>query len=445
MRISTIRHKASTTFTVIRFVLIIAILVATAIPHSANAMTKCQKRQFDNVNPHYNCADSVAPACATGATVLVGADPEEQAFNFYLSKGFSKPQAAGMVANLKQESGFNPKSDNGTHKGIAQWDIGGRWDKKEVQNKGDTKGKPGNMVAYATSVSKDPLDYATELEFTMIELNGDYKDSTLNPLKKVTGEQAAPEAKANGDKKYPPEQVVAYIVQSNYEIADSSHDPESVENNRRMVSASKILTNYQDNELPSGVAVSASGGCELNAEGGCDNSNANIIVQIACGEWKKKVIEVPNGSNCDPKGIISTYVAAGGNSKHCGEAWCSDFVIYVFKQAGFKPETNPAAESWRQFFEKKNAWTAQAANAAPPKPGDVVKYTFDSDHVGIIVSVDTAKHTMNTIEGNTGGGDDPIKEIRGSEGLHQHVGRNYYDFTAIDGWGDTQKVFGGQQ
>lgn len=48
----------------------------------------------------------------------------EKAMNYFMSQGWTKNQAAGIVANLNAESGLNPHGkagDNGTANGIAQW------------------------------------------------------------------------------------------------------------------------------------------------------------------------------------------------------------------------------------------------------------------------------------------------------------------------------------
>jgi len=56
-------------------------------------------------------------------------DNAKTAYQFFLSKGLSAAQAAGIVGNLEQESGVNPESvqPNGPGRGIAQWSQGGRW------------------------------------------------------------------------------------------------------------------------------------------------------------------------------------------------------------------------------------------------------------------------------------------------------------------------------
>jgi len=46
-----------------------------------------------------------------------------EAVKYFMGKGWSLPQAIGIVANLLQESGLNPGAENSTgHVGVAQWD-----------------------------------------------------------------------------------------------------------------------------------------------------------------------------------------------------------------------------------------------------------------------------------------------------------------------------------
>jgi hypothetical protein len=76
-------------------------------------------------------------ALATAAPDVHAAPPAGQvAFNFFVSKGLSKAQAAGVVGNLVQESGLNPSSvqPDGPGRGIAQWSLGGRWDRSANDN-----------------------------------------------------------------------------------------------------------------------------------------------------------------------------------------------------------------------------------------------------------------------------------------------------------------------
>lgn len=50
-------------------------------------------------------------------------EKEDYAFNFFVNKGYTPQIAAGIVANIRHESNFNPATvgDGGKAKGIAQW------------------------------------------------------------------------------------------------------------------------------------------------------------------------------------------------------------------------------------------------------------------------------------------------------------------------------------
>lgn len=88
------------------------------------------------------------------------------AYNWLIGKGLSPNAAAGVVGNLKAESGVNPNSNqpDGPGRGIAQWSEGGRWE--------TLKQWAGN---------KDIYDLDTQLGFLWHELNTGYRH-VLNQL-----------------------------------------------------------------------------------------------------------------------------------------------------------------------------------------------------------------------------------------------------------------------
>src|ERR1041384_917946 len=70
-------------------------------------------------------------------TAAVSPSPnDEAAFMFFVGKGLSAVQAAGVVGNLDQESQMNPNAaqPGGPGRGIAQWSVGGRWDTSANDN-----------------------------------------------------------------------------------------------------------------------------------------------------------------------------------------------------------------------------------------------------------------------------------------------------------------------
>lgn len=88
---------------------------------------------------------------------------EKTAFQFFVSKGLTRSQAAGIVGNLIQESNVLPKAaqyGGGPGRGIAQWSIGGRWNSDHHDN----------VVWFAGTRGESPWALDTQLEFIWYEL-----------------------------------------------------------------------------------------------------------------------------------------------------------------------------------------------------------------------------------------------------------------------------------
>ena len=85
------------------------------------------------------------------------------AFNFFVSKGLTKDQAAGIVGNLMQESSVSPTIEQyggGPGRGIAQWSAGGRWDTS----------RNDNVATYAADHGESRWTLNTQLNFIWYEL-----------------------------------------------------------------------------------------------------------------------------------------------------------------------------------------------------------------------------------------------------------------------------------
>lgn len=105
-------------------------------------------------------------------------DKEKRAMEFFMSNGLTKHQAAGIVGNLIIESRLKTDAvgDGGKAKGIAQW--------HPDRYKG--------LVEYAKSKNKSPLDFDTQLEYILIEINGSQK--AYKVLEKLNNSKNADEA-----------------------------------------------------------------------------------------------------------------------------------------------------------------------------------------------------------------------------------------------------------
>lgn len=87
---------------------------------------------------------------------------ERTAFEFFVSKGLTHAQAAGIVGNLIQESNVLPGAvqPGGPGRGIAQWSAGGRWNSDYHDN----------LVWYAGSHGESDYSLTAQLQFIWYEL-----------------------------------------------------------------------------------------------------------------------------------------------------------------------------------------------------------------------------------------------------------------------------------
>ncbi len=137
---------------------------------------------------------------------------------------------------------------------------------------------------------------------------------------------------------------------------------------------------------------------ETPGGGGPIGEGATKIVAVAQAELDKGVCEVPMGSNCGPD--VQKYT--GGRC----EAWCADFVSWVYKEAGY-PFVGGASGGWRiagggalqGYFSKNEIFFSPGEK--DPQPGDVIGFKASGNitgHVGIVKSYSGGK--IITIEGN---------------------------------------------
>jgi hypothetical protein len=103
--------------------------------------------------------DESVGTTGTAATAFANDRP---AYDYFLAKGLTSFQAAGIVGNLDQESGVDPTAvqAGGPGRGIAQWSAGGRWD----TDAGD------NLVAYAATQGQPTSSLNVQLDFIWFEL-----------------------------------------------------------------------------------------------------------------------------------------------------------------------------------------------------------------------------------------------------------------------------------
>lgn len=115
------------------------------------------------------CCDTGSGSTEAGTTTS-DSNNEATIWNYLVgTMKLSSIQAAGIMGNMKQESGFNPTAtnpDSGAY-GIAQW----------YAERNDA------LASFAASKGKDKSDINVQLEYLRSELEGGYKSEVLDPIK----------------------------------------------------------------------------------------------------------------------------------------------------------------------------------------------------------------------------------------------------------------------
>jgi hypothetical protein len=131
------------------------------------------------------CADPADGSDDTGTSEAALSNAEQSAFNYFVAKGLTKVQAAGIVGNLIQESSVIPTAveyGGGPGRGIAQWSVGGRWNTSYHDN----------VTWYAAQHGLDRWALNTQLAFIWYELTTyGYGYSTLRSATTVTSATVA--------------------------------------------------------------------------------------------------------------------------------------------------------------------------------------------------------------------------------------------------------------
>jgi hypothetical protein len=122
-----------------------------------------------------------------GAADFSGSSGAEKTMHYLISQGLTGEQAAGIAGNLQQEGGFDPKADNRTHHGIAQWDKQNRWPKVSayISSKGmDPNTLEGQLVGLKWEAqdrgqwqeikNAKSLQEASDIWLKKFEIPGDY-------------------------------------------------------------------------------------------------------------------------------------------------------------------------------------------------------------------------------------------------------------------------------
>ncbi|GAC1392524.1 MAG: hypothetical protein NVSMB46_08640 [Candidatus Saccharimonadales bacterium] len=225
----------------------------------------------------------------SGSSNLVGSDNAEKAYNYFVSKGFTAFQSAGILGNFQAESGMNPKSLEpnttgdapivGRGYGLAQWTP---IDRQQ------------GLIDLAAKENKPVFDLGVQLDYVMVE---------IGPGGNHAGVTAALKATISVD-------GAVQVWENIFETHNGPPQPERVQ------FANDFLTKYGSNNSATDTANTTS----INTESGCQSQGGSgTLVQ---GNVKDLAQQILNNQNItyDPSVDVKqqlTDLATNGTTVSC--------------------------------------------------------------------------------------------------------------------------------
>jgi hypothetical protein len=329
-------------------------------------------------------------------TTLVGSDPEQQAFNFFVSKGLTAAQSAGIVGNLIQESGVNPNAvePNGVGHGIAQWSAGGRWDTTTNDN----------LKWFAAQQNNAPINsLLTQLDFMWYELSS-AAASPWNLALDGTPSQISAQWGNSAGSEYPSLKTITGNDKTAADQAANSfgflYEQFGIQGSRDQY-AEEVFGRYGGGASNSGTSESSTGCGGYNGESvdctnpttagsGLSETRQKVVCQAEAqlALWKSQP-GYPGYTASNPGPIA--YAAKGflPYSQNNYQEWCADFVSWIYNQVGYPLQPDP---NWRVSYVPNipglagpNFTWHPIGDGYKPVPGDIATH-FDFGHTNIFIS-----------------------------------------------------------
>ena len=246
----------------------------------------------------------------------------DRMWTYLKGKGGLEPHAmAGIMGNTMQESTFDPNADNGTHRGLCQWDKEDRW--------ADLTAKFGG----------DP-SLENQVDYMYYEIStGTHMTSGSSIIPKLNGAGDAAQAAAIFEEEFERSGGDSMENRQKYAMAIYEH----------YVNGKPLPSDYKG-EVPAGSAGAANGNGLAGASGG----QSNLLMKAIFGDAGDKITQAYNaffGSSGSTGGAGGAFggVVGGGNTKAAsnwadsmvnsqgyGNNGCSTFVNKYLEQAGVK-------------------------------------------------------------------------------------------------------------
>lgn len=246
----------------------------------------------------------------------------DRMWTYLKGKGGLEPHAmAGIMGNTMQESTFDPNADNGTHRGLCQWDKEDRW------------------VDLTAKFGGDP-SLENQVDYMYYEIStGTHMTSGSSIIPKLNGAGDAAQAAAIFEEEFERSGGDSMENRQKYAMAIYEH----------YVNGKPLPSDYKG-EVPAGSAGAANGNGLAGATGG----QSNLLMKAIFGDAGDKITQAYNaffGSSGSTGGAGGAFggVVGGGNTKAAsnwadsmvnsqgyGNNGCTTFVNKYLEQAGVK-------------------------------------------------------------------------------------------------------------
>lgn len=305
------------------------------------------------------CCQASSSGSEGGTTSLSGSAVEEQIFNFFVGEGYKPHQAAGIMGNMFEESGLNPRNlqdpkgeadeievDGVTGYGLVQW---------------TSIDRQRGLVAFADSKNPRPKtgDLLLQLNYVIKELNTGYK-AARDALKNSTNSDQATEA-----------------IEVNYER--HAGVPSGNLHQIRKTMAAEYLTEYGSGTpaSPSGTSVATPvvSSCGASA-GGAAGGGAGDPAQPYSGTVKEAAAALlanPGIQIFDDKNLIQQ--AANGQQTPLDEE------LIKFLAAMAETHKFGISSLYRGPCNTSNHCAGKAADINPTIDGQTISYTENNPKI----------------------------------------------------------------
>ena len=355
---------------------------------TSSPLTVSADRQFYSQNDIL-FYDNDAVECVAGEIVLSGKDNRQKIYNFLTAKGLKPHQAAGVLGNIKNESGYSPTRHEDSHSsfdtggyGLAQWTAGRR-----TTLKAHLDNKVPELVSqyYKNTYGKGTTEadgfvprHASTNDLMPVEDNDALLNAELNFLfdetssRKITTTTSGVSSAVAGDVEWSALKKATSVADAtkiwlyNFEIPANIAQA-AIDRTAEAETILALLENESANSTSSSDCVSTTSG-----------DTAALQATVKLYAWPE--YHAPSFVKMKPEyqAAINTAKKTGGYTggiNHPGVD-CGGFVTRVIVDSGYEPTYNAkngATEGQKQWLDAnwENLGNAASIDVATLRPGDV--------------------------------------------------------------------------